>query len=372
VAGTNGKGSTSLLIEALLLAGQQTVGSFISPHLVHITERVRIAGQEVSEVLFCHAFTQIAQFYGDEPVVWFEFLALVAFWLFKQQPLDYLVLELGLGGRYDILNALSPVISVITSIGLDHQALLGNSRDEIGWQKAGIFRQGKAAICGDASPPQSVLDYAREIDANLLIQKKDFKYKCQGDTWQWQFHKQMFSALPRPAMPLANASTALAVLSQCPEVELSQQTIKRILATIKIPGRLQLIQLAPQVLVDVAHNPQACANLKHFLLAQPVSGKEFAVIGMKADKDFASCLALFSQFFAHIFIAALEDNMTAINQYQIYFQEQAAEQEVTYCLSPTDAYKKAEAIADNNDRITIFGSFQMVGPILKETVKRES
>jgi dihydrofolate synthase/folylpolyglutamate synthase len=372
VAGTNGKGSTCLLLEALLLASKQTVGTFVSPHLIYITERIRVNGVDIAEPLFCRAFEYVYDLYETDDIVWFEFLTLVAFWLFRQQPLDYIVLELGIGGRYDILNTLSPDISVITSIGLDHQELLGTTLEQIGWQKAGIFRHDKPAICGDAEPPASVSEYGKEIGANLLIQNDNFRFESSAESWQWQLGEQHFLDLPIPAMPLSNASTVLAVLNQCPDVELSREQLCDVLSKIQIPGRLQIVRQAPQILLDVAHNPQACANLLAYLKEHPVNGQEFAVLGIKANKDIEACLAIFNHFFRMLYIVLLNEADATRNRYHNYFDKQASEQTVSYSTSALEAFKKAESIASKNDRITVFGSFQTVGPILQETVQRES
>ena len=260
VTGTNGKGTATMLLEKILQQAGYRTGSFISPHLCQLNERVRVNGVTIDEELFLKKFNEIHSNYNVKNVHWFGFLLTVALAIFRQFPLDFLIMEVGVGGKNCLTNALEPILSIITTVALDHTEILGDDREQIGAEKAGIFRPHKPAICGDPAPPASVIDYAQEIGAPLYIQAHDFSYQVESSTWSWQGFGHQLANLPKPKMPLQNASTVLAaIMALNKELKVNEEIIRTALANVFVPGRYQLIATAPTVICDVAHNPQAVA-----------------------------------------------------------------------------------------------------------------
>ncbi|WP_127960125.1 bifunctional tetrahydrofolate synthase/dihydrofolate synthase [Serratia microhaemolytica] len=294
VAGTNGKGTTCCTLEAILLAAGLRVGVYSSPHLLRYTERVRIQGQELSEVEHCRALALIEAGRGETSLTYFEFGTLSALQLFKQAKLDVVILEVGLGGRLDATNIVDSDVAVITSIALDHTDYLGDSRESIGTEKAGIFRPAKPAIVGEPDMPRSIFTVAEGLGAPLYRCGQQWHFSQQGDRWQWRAEETQLSDLPIPQIPLANAATALAALHYSP-LEIAEQAIFSGLQQAKLAGRFQMVGQQPRVILDVAHNPHAAAYLAEQLAKLPRhGGKIRAVIGMLADKDIAGTLACLS------------------------------------------------------------------------------
>ena len=363
IAGTNGKGTTAMLLERLLQGAGYRVGSFISPHLCYLNERVRVAGTMVSNEQFCRSFAQMKTICSDIAIHWFGFLLLVALNIFKSLPLDFLVIEVGIGGKADLTNTLEPTLSIITTIALDHMELLGTNREEIGSQKAGIFRAQKAAICGDPQPPRSLLEQADTLGTTLWIQGKDFNYQQQQQQWSWQGFGQSFTQLPRPHMPLQNASTALAAYCALGmQAKMDETMIHTALRDIVVAGRYQTIAHQPTVICDVAHNPQAVAYLVNQLNLEQCVGKTLIVLAMKMNKAIESVLAEVSLPVSAWFLADLTQEEGFVQQAAGYLQPR---QQVIYqAASVVAAFKKAEAIATENDRIVVFGSFRTVQQVL--------
>ena len=359
IAGTNGKGTTSMLLEYILqLAGYRT-GSFISPHLYNINERIRIDGKTVDSQLFCQHFANVEARYDMSETHWFGFILLVALNIFQQFPLDFLIVEAGVGGKNCLTNALEPDVAIVTTVAMDHMNLLGDDREQIGVQKAGIFRSNKPAICGDPDPPDSMLEYAKEIGTNLYIQARDFHYQLQKQTWDWTGFGYQLINLPQPKMPLQNASTALAALMALKGfVKLNEQAISKALINVFIPGRYQCITTQPTVICDVAHNPQAVAWVATKLANDNFLGKTVVVVAMRPDKLVTDTLAAMSIPIAAWFLADLKEGDGFVQQAVPFLQAQHGE--VHVADSVVSAFKKAEAITTENDRIVVFGSFRTV------------
>lgn len=363
VAGTNGKGSTVACLEAILLESGYRVATYTSPHLIRLNERCKINGLPWDPSTFLMAFNHILEAYGDEELNGFECLTLVFLLLRRNEKLDYCLVEVGLGGRHCVTNLIEPDIAVITTIDLDHTEILGPNRDVIAYEKSGIFRSNKPAICGDPNPPQSLLDYASQVGANLLIQSENFNYSSVNDHWQWRQGETYLTDLPLPKIPLQNASTALAVLQFC---QVSEAAIYRGLKNVTVPGRLQLVEQRPHILCDVAHNPQSCQYLaKHLLTSNFV--QTYAVFTMKANKDIAASLEPLLRLIDHWFIYALPGEADFIHQAKHLLEEQRIK--VTVCNAALSAFKKARAIATEDDRIIVFGSFKLVGEVLQHYAK---
>jgi dihydrofolate synthase/folylpolyglutamate synthase len=361
VGGTNGKGSTCVFLESILEAAGARTGTYLSPHLLHITERVRVHGVPVTEDIFCKAFETARCLYADEPIHWFEFMTVVAFIIFQPLQLDYLLIEVGLGGLQDITNNLDPDISVITSIGLDHQDILGETVAEIGLQKAGIFRPYKVAICGERNPPSSVLTYAKQVGCDLKVSPKDFSYAVESQTWSWYSHSLSFLHLPLPQLPLMNASTALAVIANL-SLPIPHEAVVRGLQKASLPGRWQMIASNPSVIVDVAHNAHGFTYLAKQIKTLSGNGKIYAVCAMQDKKNIEASLPILCASFTHWYLANLaEDSQFVIRAKAILDN---AGQAYTISDNLISAVKKATANAAENDRIIIFGSFYTVMQVL--------
>lgn len=314
VAGTNGKGSTSALLESMLLAGGHRVGCYTSPHLLRFNERVRIAGEPVDDATLCAAFERVEQARGDTSLTYFEFTTLAALLIFAEAGLDVAVLEVGLGGRLDAVNLIDADVSIVTTVDLDHQDFLGRDRNVIGREKAAIFRLQRPAIVGDRAPPEGLLDTARTIGTRPHILGKHFDCQVYGDQWRWfrwtrdvrdgQAQQVDFVTFtpPRLAAPcqIDNAAAAIAALHALRDrLPWNPETMARGIAVAQAPGRLQRFALdgGRQLVIDVAHNPQAARQLALWLQSAGITGEVHAVFGMLEGKD---ATAVFSELQDHV------------------------------------------------------------------------
>ncbi|RUS02674.1 bifunctional tetrahydrofolate synthase/dihydrofolate synthase [Pectobacterium polaris] len=359
VAGTNGKGTTCCTLESILLAAGLRVGVYSSPHLVRYTERVRIQGKELPEAQHTQAFADIEAGRGAVSLTYFEFGTLSALQLFKQANLDVVILEVGLGGRLDATNIVDADVSVVTSIAIDHTDWLGNDRESIGREKAGIFRQGRPAVVGEPDMPGTIADVAAEKGAQLRRRGRDWEYSVQRETWSWQDKQRELSRLPLPNVPLANAATALAALHYS-SLNVSEEAIRQGLQHAALPGRFQTVQASPRLILDVAHNPHAAAYLANRLAALPKTGKVRAVVGMLSDKDIAGTLAHLTPLVDAWYCAPLEGPRGATAQ-------QIAEH-LTHSQSFSDvvaAWQQAMSEATDQDIVIVCGSFHTVAHVME-------
>lgn len=291
IAGTNGKGTTARTLEQLLLAQGHSVGVYSSPHLLHFNERLRVNNQDVADQDWLAAFALVEQLRQDTPLTYFEFTTLVAFAILRQMQPEYCLIEVGLGGRLDATNIIEPDISVVTTIDLDHQDWLGADRESIAKEKAGVFRAAKVAVSGELAPPRSLAAVAQQKGSTLLQLGQQFNYQLAGETWHWQGVSQQYQDLTLPLVPVQNVATSLAVLEQLHKLP-SLALLQDCLTQLKLPGRMQLLQQAPAIMVDVAHNPQSAAYLASQLLRlKPGYSKSIALVGMLKDKDIVQSLA---------------------------------------------------------------------------------
>lgn len=304
IGGTNGKGTTARCLESLLLAQGYSVGTYASPHLIRYNERVRINGQELDEQYHVDAFNKLEQGRGSTPLTYFEYGTLGALAIFKRFEVDYVLLEVGLGGRFDATNIVTPYASVITTIDLDHKEYLGDTRELVAYDKAGIFRKDTPAIIGDLCIPHTMIDYGNEISANMTLSGTDFIFKEHDKTFNWQFEKHNLT-LNKPAIPAQNAATALTVLSVLnllPNVDV----IKNCLANLVVEGRFEQLSTEPLVFTDVAHNPESARYLANKLLSYKDKGfKVHALAAMLADKDKAAVLKELTHLVDDWFLASL-------------------------------------------------------------------
>jgi dihydrofolate synthase/folylpolyglutamate synthase len=296
VAGTNGKGSTCAMLEAMLLQGGYRVGLFTSPHLLHFNERARINGEIATDAMLCDSFAAVEAVRGTISLTYFEFTTLAILKLFADAGLDAVILEVGLGGRLDAVNIIDADVAIVTSVDLDHMEYLGDTREKIGFEKAGIFRAGRTAICSDPVPPASLVAHAEAIGADLWLFGRDFNYS--GDKQQWNFggRSQRRNALAYPSLrganQLLNASAALAALEALRlRLPLGAQEVRTGLVLVDLPGRFQVLPGRPAVILDVGHNPHAAATLAQNLDNMGFHPYTYAVFGSMADKDIAGVLA---------------------------------------------------------------------------------
>ncbi|EJS90800.1 hypothetical protein AAUPMC_06832, partial [Pasteurella multocida subsp. multocida str. Anand1_cattle] len=301
VGGTNGKGTTCRLLETVLLKAGYRVGVYSSPHLLRYNERVRIQDQELPDEAHTASFAFIEQ-HKRESLTYFEFSTLSALHLFKQAKLDVVILEVGLGGRLDATNIVDSDVAVITSIDIDHVDFLGADREQIGFEKAGIFRAHKPAIIGEPNIPQRLLEHAKSLGCQISCRDQDWHFRLQAEHWDWCGQKVRLKNLPCCQIPLANAATALATFEQLP-FQISEEVIRQSLQEVELVGRFQTLKpdvffplaenLAkpwadfPQMIIDVGHNPHAALYLAEKLTAlkAKITGKIVAVCGILKDKD---------------------------------------------------------------------------------------
>ncbi|MGL5224162.1 MAG: bifunctional tetrahydrofolate synthase/dihydrofolate synthase, partial [Aeromonas sp.] len=303
VAGTNGKGSSCAMAASILMAAGYQVGVYSSPHLLRFTERVRVNGHELPDSDHCTAFAKVEAARGEIALTFFEFATLAGLWLFRRAMPDVLLLEVGLGGRLDATNVVESDVAMITSIALDHCDWLGDTREAVAVEKAGVYRAGKPAISGEPYPPATIAGEAARLGACLRQVGVDF-WGCEHEL-TWDYHGQhQWRSLPKPALPLMNAVTVLAALESL-GLPLPESAIREGLATAQLAGRMQRLQQAPLVIVDVAHNPHSAAYLASQLRQIPCIGKRRAVVGMLKDKDMAGSLAELDGLIDQWFLASL-------------------------------------------------------------------
>ena len=291
VGGTNGKGSALMYLEAILRASGWRTGAYSSPHLLRYNERVRIDGTDVDDQALCQAFALVDQARADVPLTFFEFGTLAALEIFRRASVQVVLLEVGLGGRLDAVNAFEPDGALVTSVGIDHTDWLGWEREQIGWEKAGIYRTGKPAVCADHDPPIRLIQQAQSIGAKLILAQRDYHFERCGEYWHWTDARHGFSDLPLPVLgggyQLYNAAGVIALLTALPDIfPLTPEAIRQGLHAARLLGRLDKRLLnGVEIILDVAHNPQAAAALTHTLQISPVTGQTRLILGMLADKD---------------------------------------------------------------------------------------
>lgn len=430
VGGTNGKGSTCAMLEAILLAAGYRVGKYTSPHLLRYNERIQLNGEPAADTDIVEQFVKIERARGDITLSYFEFSTLAALLLFEARNVDVAVLEIGLGGRLDAVNMIDADCAIVTSVDLDHMQYLGNDRETIGWEKAHIFRSGKPAICSDPMPPQSLIDHAERIGADLWLFGRDFNYSGDRQQWAYGGRSQRRSALAYPALrganQLLNASAVLAALESLRgTLAVPAQAVRQGLVQVSLPGRLQILPGLPCVVLDVAHNPHAAAALGQSLDAMQSFAATHAVLGMYSDKDAEGVVRRMASRIDHWHLATLEGERglpaeklaEVVNRVLEERRQLAAagaasapafaavadsiaatgtaagatapgnrvpgvkpairpatnrsEASVSCWSDPVSAFRAARKAAGDNDRIVVFGSFSTVGPVL-ESLAREA
>jgi dihydrofolate synthase/folylpolyglutamate synthase len=375
VGGTNGKGSTCAMLESILRCAGYRTGLYTSPHLLDYNERVRVDAVSASDAVLCDAFEAVELARGGVPLTYFEFGTLAAWKILAEAQLDVLILEVGLGGRLDAVNAFEPDCAIVTSIDIDHTQFLGDTRESIGREKAGIFRAGRPAIVGDPMPPDSLVEYARQIGALLQVSGREFGFA--GDRQQWGFWrydagslvKRAGLAYPalRGANQLLNASSAIAALENLRDrLPVSMGDLRLGLITIELPGRFQVLPGRPAVVLDVAHNPQAAAVLGENLSNMGYFPETWAVFGMLRDKDIAGVVGHLRNRVDHWLCATLDGPRAATaGQLAQIVRDAQPEGDIRSFESAAEAYVAAQDLANENDRIVVFGSFLTVADAMR-------
>ncbi|PKO55599.1 MAG: bifunctional tetrahydrofolate synthase/dihydrofolate synthase [Betaproteobacteria bacterium HGW-Betaproteobacteria-21] len=378
VGGTNGKGSTCAMLESILLAEGYRVACYTSPHLLCYNERVRIDGHNVDDAALIEAFAAVELARGDTPLTYFEHGTLAAWEIFRARSLDVIILEVGLGGRLDAVNIIDPDCAIVTGVAMDHMDYLGDTRDAIGFEKAGIFRAGRPAVCGDPHPPASLLAHAAAIGARLWVSGRDFGFG--GDRQQWGYWryasppaqgalvKRGGLAYPslRGANQLLNAAAVMTALDTLRDrIPVSMQAVREGLMLVDVPGRFQVLAGRPVVVLDVAHNPQAAGVLAENLSGMGFHPETWAVLGMLADKDVEGVVTRMSGRVDHWLLADLPGARgLSAEALAVRLRAAGIEGDIRCSGSPVDAFDAARKSAGEGDRIVIFGSFLTVADVL--------
>lgn len=372
VTGTNGKGSTCAFIARMLMGHGCRVGVYSSPHLLRYNERVRIDDCEVSDEALCEAFAAVEAARGDVSLTYFEMGTLAAFWLFERAALDAVVLEVGLGGRLDAVNLIDADVAVVTNIALDHADWLGDSRESVGFEKAGIFRAGTPAVCGDVDPPSALLDTASALGSPLFLRGRDFDLTISQDSWQFHGrdhagHSLQLSDLPRLALPLENAALALQVFALL-GMPWQPGVLQQALLDTRVTGRLDRREIIwrgrrVNILLDVGHNPHAAGYLAQYLQLHPVAGRRLAVFGLLADKDLCGVLKQLLPVVDDWAVAPLDAPRSRPGEqlHEALMERGAC---ATLYASIAEALEEQCSRAAEGDELLVFGSFYCVAEAL--------
>jgi dihydrofolate synthase/folylpolyglutamate synthase len=378
VAGTNGKGSTCALIESIARHAGYRTGLYQKPELVHFQERCKLDGAPVAAEALLPHFEAVEAARAGITLTKFEFTTLAIARLLAQSPADLVILEVGLGGRYDAVNAFDADAVVITSIDLDHTEWLGPDRESIGLEKAQVMRPGVPAIVSDPLPPASVVRHAEAIGADLWLVGRDYNHAGDRQQWGWSGRGRRYTGLAYPALrganQLLNASGAIAVLESLRgRLPITAQAVRNGLATVELPGRFQVLPGQPALVLDVAHNPQAAAVLARNLDAMGFYPRTLAVFGAMRDKDIPAVLAPLAPLVDGWYVCGLPTARAAAPAELAQFVAGATGARpvpVQACDTASDALRAAWAAAEPADRIVVFGSFYTVGGVLRDGVPR--
>ncbi|MFM2089064.1 MAG: hypothetical protein RLZZ237_3933 [Pseudomonadota bacterium] len=377
VAGTNGKGSTCAMLESVLLRAGYKVGLYIKPHFLDFNERARIGGEMASDEQLIASFNAVEAVRGDIPLTYFEFTTLAIMQLLAGAGQDVVILEVGLGGRLDAVNIIDADVSIVTSVDIDHTDFLGDTREAIGFEKAGIFRPGRAAICSDPVPPQSLIDHAEAIGADLWLMGRDFNYSGDKQQWNYGGREQRRNSLAYPSLrganQILNACAVLAALEVLKlQLPVGAQEVRTGLVTVELPGRFQVLPGRPSVILDVAHNPHAASALNQNLGNMGFHPYTYAVFGSMHDKDIDGVLAAMSEHVDHWCLtglpsprAATASELAAKVQILLADKPDSSDHTVSIFDEPAQAFANAMSRAGENDRIVVFGSFLTVAGVMK-------
>jgi dihydrofolate synthase/folylpolyglutamate synthase len=371
VTGTNGKGSTCAMLEAIYRNAGHRTGLYTSPHLVRYNERVRVDGEAQSDDTLIAAFNAVEDARGDVPLTYFEYGTLAMLRIFARANIGVAVLEVGLGGRLDAVNIVDADVAIVTSIGLDHMDYLGPTREDIGREKAGIFRAGRPVVCADPDPPASLVAHARALGASVVQFGRDYGYLAQDRQWQYWGPGGRRHGLPFPALrggfQLANASTALAAIDLLRErLHVGAGAVRDGLVAVRLEGRFQVLPGVPTVVLDVAHNPHAARALAATLAAMGRFPRTIAVLGILADKDLHGVIDAMKERIDRWFVATLPGprGASAARVVAALADAGVADEATRTFDDVGSAFAAARAAASEADRIIVFGSFLTVAAAL--------
>lgn len=371
VGGTNGKGSTCAMLESIYRSANYRVACYTSPHILRYNERVRIDGQELSDEKLCDAFQAVETARGKTELTYFEFGTLAAVWIFGHSQIDVAILEVGLGGRLDAVNIFEPSCAIVTSIDLDHMEYLGDNRESIGFEKAGIYRPGIPAICGDDHPPQSLTVRAKEIGADYRQVGVHFDFDAERDGWVYRDKAGTSLSLPMPALigdfQLFNAASVVTAIQTLKDrLPVGSDQIADGLRQVSLAGRFQRLGSNPSLILDVAHNPHAAQALASNLAQTACDGRTLAVFSMLADKDVAGVIDIMKTQIDQWYIAEIPHARAAkAEELTKLIEAHSQGTRVEHCVGLADAFRKACLEASENDRIIVFGSFFTVAEIMQ-------
>lgn len=371
VAGTNGKGSSVEIIEAILKNSVYKIGCYTSPHLIAYNERIRINGVQVTDQMLCESFNNIDNARKNISLTYFEFGTLAALDIFHRAGINIALFEVGLGGRLDAINCINANISLITSIDLDHTEWLGKDRESIAYEKAGIFRENQYAVCSDLNPPMALFKHAKKVGATLHTIGKDFHYQLLQDNWLWRCNDIEYRNLPWPSQynmcQVQNAAGALMVLYLLNEqINIDIALIKKGLQSFNISARFQMIEQERRIILDVAHNIQAAENLMNNLKRLSGQGKIHLIIGMLKDKDhtgFLSKLINITDYWYTLTISTPRGIKNSVLKKKLL--DLGVTVPISEHVSIADAFSQVETNFQLNDNIVVTGSFISVGEAMK-------
>lgn len=371
VAGTNGKGSSVSMLSSILIRGGYSTGSYTSPHLLRYNERICLNGIEVADETLCAVFERIDRARGDISLTYFEFGTLAAFDIFQRAGIDIAVLEVGLGGRLDAVNCLDADAVLITAIDLDHENWLGKDRETIAREKAGIMRSNAPAICSDPHPPKSLRAYAEALGVKLYVPGRDYCHYLTNYHWEWRTGNTILPDLPRPSLynpcQMANAAGVLMTLTALRDrYPVSIHAIRQGLQEFNLGGRFQLVPDRAQLILDVAHNPQAVRLLVRNLIGLPVRGKTHVLIGMLKDKNHHDIFLEMIQIADYWHLVSLSGHRGADSS--LLHRELVAlgvMRNVKSYNTVADALNHIRELVKPQDRIVVTGSFLTVGAAIK-------
>jgi len=373
VGGTNGKGSACMMLEAVLHHAGYRTGCYTSPHITRYNERVRISKADADDASLVRAFAAVenARVAVGVALTYFEFGTLAAMWLFIEQRVDVLILEVGLGGRLDAVNVFEPDCALVMSVDIDHVEYLGDTRDKIGFEKAGIFRAGRPAICADADPPRSLVDYASQIGAQLILVNRDYGHSAQATQWRYWGSGGDRHGLPYPALrgayQLGNAAACIAALDVLREhLPVTMNDIRTGLLEAENPGRFQVLPGRPLTILDVAHNPHAARALAQALSSLPRGGRVIAVFAMLGDKDIDSVIRVMAPHIDEWRVAGIEGARgTSAAHLSQRLRANGVTRPVHECANVASALNEAYGIVAESDKILVFGSFYTVSEAMQ-------
>jgi dihydrofolate synthase/folylpolyglutamate synthase len=371
VAGTNGKGSSVAMLEAILRSAGYKTGTYTSPHLLRYNERMCIDSIPCDDDVICKAFDKIDTARGETSLTYFEFATLAAITIFCDKAIDIAILEVGMGGRLDAVNAFDADFALITPIGLDHTAWLGTTREQIGFEKAGIMRANTPVVSSEVSPPESIVQHAKSLDAPFYHANTDYFVDMGNASWSWCCHDLNLENLPLPALEgqyqIQNAAAVLQVISllNASGLNVPVDAIKQGLVSVRLAGRFQCITGEIERVFDVTHNQQGAENLANLLKEKSISGNNIAVIAMLKDKDIDAVVTALKSEISHWFCAGLDTPRGMdCDTIRSKLCKDIPLKEITMSKSVVEAYQRAMVFAKPGDRVLTFGSFHTVEEVL--------